>query len=690
MHRPPLPFPAAVWFALAVIAAAAAGPAAAQAWNAPAALDLADRAIARRGRVAVDTALRDYRAHAHGFVFFLGQFGDGLSGPPRLIKADQLELEVYWKAPRYSKQRIVGWRDRAELPTDISYHIDHLGIVQNNFGALIRLGDGDEVRDVPHPLSPIGPARYEFALGDTTTIRLPQRDVRVATLLVRPRPPATSPAVAGTLFLDVETADLVRMAISFTPASYVDGQLEDVSIVLENALWEGRFWLPYRQEIEIRRRATWLDIAARGIIRGRWDVDGYEFNLGLAERWFHGPEITAVPRAEREQFPWERSLAEAIQDVAEPVRRNDLEQVRAEVARVAGGRALSGLRPRRLGARRVSDLVHANRVEGVALGAGLVWRVRPAVETRALASYGTADGRPKGLLTVTATSGRLTLEGAAFHVVRDVADDPVAAPLVNSFAAQEFGDDYGDYYRLEGGRLQLRGGVGARGEWSMSAARAAVRSLRVHGAPASGRYRPNPALGSGATWNTAVVALRRRSGGVALRRDLLGEVTVEAGARDDGAGYARVSVGGQALLPAGATRLLLRAAGGAASADLPLHRSFVLGGRGTLPGDGFRSWGGRRAALLHVEWRLPVPGPAVGVGTYARIPTTLTVAPFAAAGWADGAMTGAPWRPAPDARLTVGLGLEWLGVVRIEVGVGLQSRRAQLAVDLARDFWPIL
>src|SRR3989454_11106384 len=105
-----------------------------------------------RTRAAADTALRDYKAQAHGFLFFLGQFGEGLADPPRLVKADQLELEVYWKAPASSKQRVVGWRDRAELPTDINYHRDHLGIVQNNFGAAIRLGEGDEGRDLPHPL----------------------------------------------------------------------------------------------------------------------------------------------------------------------------------------------------------------------------------------------------------------------------------------------------------------------------------------------------------------------------------------------------------------------------------------------------------------------------------------------------------------------------------------------------------
>lgn len=680
MHRLPL----SVVAALCVLTVAL--PAAAQSWNDPAALALADRAIARRSQAAVDTGLQDYRARAHGFVFFLGQFGEGMAQAPRLVKADQLELEVYWKAPRLSKQRIVGWRDRAELPTDISYHVDHLGIVQNNFGPVIRLGDGDEVKDVPHPLSPDARLRYDYALGDTTTIRLGQKDLRVATLAVRPAGPA--PAIAGTLYLDLANADLVRMAFSFTPSSYVDKQLEDVSIVLENALWQGRYWLPYRQEIEIRRRATWLDIPARGVIRGRWDIGDYEFNVGLDDRWFVGPEIVAVPRADREKYPWEQSLAAAIQGVAEPVRRNDMEAVRAEVARIAGQRALSGLQAQRLGARRFSDLVRFNRVEGLALGAGLVLRLGGAVEGRAFLSYGTADGRPKGILALTDAIGSWRFEGAAYREVRDVADHPVLAPLVNSFAAQEFGDDYGDYYGAEGGRLGVSHTLGARSEVSVTLVREAIRSLAIHATPASGTYRPNPALGP-VTANRAELLLRRRSGGFAVRRDVQGELLFEAGA-GNGEGYARLAASGHALFPLGGTRALLRAEAGAASALLPRYRAFVMGGRGTLLGDPFRAWGGRRAALLHAEWRVPVPGLTLGIGSLTRVPATLTAAPFLAAGWTEAPLAGTPWRATGDARVSAGLALEWLGLIRLEIGMGTRGGRAQVSFDLARDFWPIM
>src|SRR5207247_79874 len=82
----------------------------------------------------------------------------------------------------------------------------------------------------------------------------------------------------------------------------------------------------------------------------------------------------SLPRAELDSFPWAQPLAAALQDVAEPVRQNDLEEVRARVERIAGDRALSGLRRARPGADRLSDLVHVNRVEGVTPGIGFVWR----------------------------------------------------------------------------------------------------------------------------------------------------------------------------------------------------------------------------------------------------------------------------------------------------------------------------
>ena len=95
-------------------------------------------------------------------------------------------------------------------------------------------------------------------------------------------------------------------------------------------------------------------------------------------------------------------------------------------------------------------------------------------------------------------------------------------------------------------------------------------------------------------------------------------------------------------------------------------------------------------ALTHVEWRVPVSFGALRLGPYARIPRQLTVAPYVAAGWADRPVEGTPWLATPGTRVTLGLGIEWLGVFRLEAGVGAESHRAGFAFDVTRDFWGVL
>jgi hypothetical protein len=604
-----------------------------------------------------------------------------------MIKADQLELEVYWKAPGASKQRIIGRRDRAELPTDIVYHQDHLGIIQNAFGRSIRLGNGEEVLDVPHPLSPGGPLRYDYASGDTITVMLPGQEVRVVELKFRPKE-FSAPRIVGTAYVDVGTAELVRLAFNFTPAAYRDPELEDVSIVLDNALYEGRWWLPRHQEIEIRRRATLIDIPARGIIRGRWEVDQYRFNTGLPDSLFVGPEIVAAPQTVRDTFPWPTSLDAAIRDVAEPVRRNDLAAVRAEVARIAGRHALSGLRRGGLGARGISDLLHANRVQGLVVGAGAVWRPGPFLG-RLRGTYGVADRRADGAVTGHVSLGAVSLEGSAYREVRDVGDWPVIAPLINSISSQELGDDYGDYVRVTGGRLALHSAPSGGVTWEVSVARERPTGLSIRAAPATGRFRANPNLG-GPALDLVSFNVRRPSEGFAVRRDGFFDVTLEAGRQDGARTYLRVAGAAHVLLPLGATRLLARVQGGVGSVHLPAHRSFVLGGRGTLLGEPFRVWGGRAAGLAHLEWRVTAPFPSLRLGPAARTPSNVTLAPYVAAGWTDRPLSGTPWRATPGVRVTAGLAVEWLGVFRLEGGYGVQSREAHMAFDVTRDFWGIL
>src|SRR3982751_3632735 len=189
------------------VVALAPRAAGAQQWNDVRSRALVERATERRTQQLADTGLKDYKALAHGYVTFLAQVGEGLTEPPKIVKADELMNEVYWRAPDLSKQRILGRRDTLLLPTDISYHRDHLGIVQNNFPAIIRLGEGDEVRDVPHPLSTTGLETYDFAITDSLPLNLPGRTIVLYEVKVRPKNDRES-RIIGAMYIDRDDAQV--------------------------------------------------------------------------------------------------------------------------------------------------------------------------------------------------------------------------------------------------------------------------------------------------------------------------------------------------------------------------------------------------------------------------------------------------------------------------------------------------
>jgi hypothetical protein len=674
---------------LAVLALATLTPAglAGQVWNDSATTALIARAAARRASAEADTGLRDFEARAHGFVFFLGQLGEGLAEPPKLIKADQLALEVYWKAPGRSKQRIIGWRDRRDLPTDIQYHRDHLGIVTNGFGNRIRLGEGDEVRDVPHPLAPGAAQWYDYALVDSLTIEIPQRLVRVYEVLVRPKESA-APRFVGTLYLDADEAQLVRMRFQFTRSAYLDPSLEDITVVLENGLWEGRYWLPRRQEIEIRRHTTWLDLPARGIIRGRWEIGSYRFNLGVVDQVFTGPEIAVAPADARSAYPWPEPLDAAIAGTAGQG-TIDLAAVRAAVQQLAPARVLSGLPAARPGAASVSDFLHVNRVEGLAPGAGGVARVAGgAIALRAWASYGLSDERFKGRVALEHASswGSVVLE--AGRQVRDVGDDRLIAPLFNSFAAQELGRDYGDYVFEDRARLALRrrlGGVAV----SVSGGVERTQSLATVAMPVTGTFRPNPPLGAGRYW-VGRVSVTRRPWVLPPQPDVGFELLTEGGIGDS-TRYLRVRGVGRVEVPLGETALRLDAWAGWGSRDLRADRAFVWGGRGAEGCDASVRCGGRYGAGGSAEWRLRVPFPEIPLGAFVSTGGYVVVGPFLRGAWLDGIVPGAPWAASDGLRPIVGLGLEWLHqLIRLEVAVDPERSEWALLVDLHRALWSLL
>src|SRR3954468_22901992 len=667
-----------------------------QTWNDDRTRALVQHATERRASQLADTALVDYMATAHGYVTFLAQLGEGFPEPPKIVKADELGLEVYWRAPDLSKQRIIGRRDTLLLPTDINYHRDHLGIVQNNFRNIIRIGEGDEVRDVPHPLSPEGLQAYDFAIHDSLQIRLADRVLDVYEVRVRPKDDRLARTV-GAVYIDRENGEVVRMAFSFTRAALMDKDLEDVSVVLENALIEGRFWLPRRQEIEIRRTGSWLDYPARGIIRGRWEICCYEVNTGIPATFFNGPEIVLAPAADRAQkpFPFVGQVLDSLPPDVRAVTDEDVRKVQEEARALVREQALARSRSLALSARHLSDLARFNRVEGLAVGSGLLQRVGAGVALAASGRYGFSDKQVKGrgaLEYRTGAGSSVILAGERDY--RDVADEQETSLVRNTIAAQEFGSDYTDTYDVRA--LSLSGSL-ARFGWRPSFALAYERHepVGVHATPANGRFEAT--IPAQALHETRLgLALDRPSsltyGGFELGAHIgLAGIHRESWAPTLRGEFLRPTLSLDIQKPFGAKRLVLHtlAAGIFAGDTIPAQHLVYLGGPSSGPGYEFHEFVGRGGVSQRLEYRFLSPFIPISLGRFGRAPGTITLAPFATAVWID---RSAPFKPPHQGWYpALGLGaLTVFDVLRLDVARGLRGGRWTFSVDIGRDFWSVL
>lgn len=688
---------------IALIAVSAAFPLAsgAQLWNDERTLGLVRQGADRRARQIADTALADYSATAHGYLTFLAQLGEGFTEPPKIVKADELALEVYWRAPNLSKQLIVGRRDTLLLPTDINYHRDHLGIVQNNFPSIIRLGEGDEVRDVPHPLSAAGLTEYDFAIHDSLQIHLGPRVLDVYEVRVRPKNDR-APRAVGAVYLDRESGEVVRMAFSFTRAALIDKELEDVSVVLENGLIEGRFWLPRRQEIEIRRTGQWLDYPARGIIRGRWEICCYMVNRGLSQAMFGGPEIMLGPRPPGMPSSFVGQILDSLPPDVRAVTDADVAKVQEEARALVRGQALARTRSAALSARSFSDIVRVNRVEGLAVGSGITQRLGNGFSVTARGRYGFSDERVKAraeLAYRTASGAGTTITGYRDH--REAAEEPETSRVRNSIAAQEFGSDYTDPYLVRGGSMTLLSPV--TGPWNFSGEVAVERhrALTVNASPARGVYEPTISASSGDERRITFAANRP------TRLTFLGvEARVHAeiqgiafrqrsSAEFDNLGRASATLNLER--PVGTSRLVLHtiASGIFGSDSVPPQHLVLLGGPTSGAGYRFHQFAGLRGFSQRAEIGFPAPFPSFRLGRYGRTPATMTLAPFAQTVWIDrrrGARIGENTTKLKDGWYpSVGIGaLSFFDLIRFDVARGLRDGRWTFSVDVGRDLWGIL
>lgn len=673
----------------------------AQQWNEPRIDSLVDAAVARRQQV--DGVLRAWTARASGTLEFLVELGDGAVLPPRVVKVEQLASLLRWQSPGNTEQRIVGRRDTMLFPGDVGFYSDRYGVVTNNLGDRIRLGDGNDVRDLAHPLSASGRPAYEFALADSLTLSLPGRKVEVYELLLRPRE-ADAPGMAGSLYLDRATGDLVRLAVTFSRAAILDTRIERLSLILENLLVEGTWWLPYQQRLEVVRASTWFDFPTRGIVRGRWEVSDHAVvadpaaalppplpTTGRVLVSLPGQRIGLAPPREREAYQWPGPIAGAISPEGE-LTPADVANVQRRAESIVSGKALDRLQRASIGGKGISSFFHINRVEGVALGLAGTLGITPSTSLAGQVGYGFSDDVVKGRLEFRwrATSA-LTFGVYGERSYRDAGDVQETSGLRNTISAQLAGDDNTDPYDVQGGGAWARVLLDPLSSLTGTLSRERQRAVEVNAEPWSGFYGATiPALATDATrfGLRYVRALGPAAWGTTAMWELDGRAeNLEPLDGSNNNVVTRLAGALVVRVPAGGTTLHLETHAGIAGGDaVPSQELVRLGGIISGPGFSYHQFVGKEALSQRVEWRVPVPFISIPLLGYGRSPARATLAPYghlACVGDREGGE--------PGCFPSLGLGFSAIyDLVRFDVAYGFREGGWKFGVDAGRALWGIL
>ena len=561
-----------------------------------------------RERPISHATVTSYKARAEGHIYFYLDRDEGGASIP--MRVDQVAVDLYQNSLGQRRQIIRGLRKRELLPIeDFRYYIDRLTAVQNGFGDRIAIGQGRDVRDVPHPLGSDGELTYRYGIADSIRLTVPTlpQPIRVYEVEVRPRD-EDRPGFVGSVFLEAETGALVRMVFGFTPASYVDPRTDRISVTLEHS-WEESLWLPYRQIVEVRREMPELDLPVGTVIRATLEVIDYEFNPELEPWFFSGPPLLLRPYGPADSSVFRAGLTDRMaEEGLSPVSWASIE---AEGRRVARESLVSGLPRVRVYADRFSSVLRANRAEGLHFGLGVSYAPNQSLKLDALPGYGTADrtltGRLRGRWMV-GDGGTATIVLHA-HDLRDAGPFPGASRAVNTLSALVRNHDYTDPWFATGVRVGLDRAVGLSSSigvdvhWEEMTAARSPANFRS-GEPG----RPLRPIDEGALGGASGEFVHRRGGltGWGGEAALTGSV----GRWDGGANATLAARIEGTLAPEDLSRRVsLSLAAGAAWGSLPRQLHFLLGGRGTLPGHPYRAYGGRRFVLARGEASLDVvPG----------------------------------------------------------------------------------
>jgi hypothetical protein len=570
-----------------VVAAALAGiarPASSQ--NSPYA-DQATAALVARARqrhLHQDSLVRDYRALVR--TRFDASAGKSRFARSMPLLAHESVARVTWRAPNDLRVELLGARTKSQLsrflPRDADVKDENIRVSFGDRPWFVPRALGDSVRllGVPetaalHPLAPGAEAYYDYAITDSVTMYLPSHTLRAIAIRVRPRKLGPS-LVAGDMWVDAETADVVRLMVTFlgeylwdapdsgaSPKDSADARndsrraqdLLTIQADLEYSLLDDRYWMPYRQVLDITAEVNFL-IRLAAPFRVITTFSDYRVNTdapiafevpadSLSDRrtsrrycprcgddererkaedvgysrtgtWSNGRWEMEVPPADSLfAYPWTDTLRLEVDDAtAEHIRQSV-----AELARLKEELPADLLLRRRFGLawEDVADLVRFNRVQGASVGLGVRLRPRIAFTNVVLSGrYGFTDHRVTGSALLRRDAPGGLFEARAFRDVVEAEPWTQGQGIGNSMNALFAAHDDADYYLATGGAIGFTpfGGsfedvdfrIGVEHQGSMDALATSGLNDALGG---SGLFPSNPAVAGGDYVRASIRPTRR-------------------------------------------------------------------------------------------------------------------------------------------------------------------------------------
>lgn len=443
-------------------------------FDSPATEALVVRAIEVTGQIP--SGLDDYRAEVQTTMqISIAADTTGVADLPATV--DELVSEVRWNRQGYLHQDVLGHRMRVlvPLPYTLATILEDVWVIPHLYGARIYTPLGGP--PALNPFSASGPRYYRYQAEDTVRIRLPSETLTLVPVQVRPRVANAENAdvrlLVGTFYVDTARGAVARARVGFAgrdrtlPRSL--GQIESF-FELENGLWEGQYWLPFRQRRDVVIESRLLGGGVTGRVVNRFtDI---ELNTGWA------------PAGEMVRLEWlSDDEANAFTDWVSPVGDEESELAVEDFADLrlatqAESRPRGGLQLQ-FHYDRGSDLFRFNRVEGPFAGLGA--RLLPPDPQRnrwelyGTGGYAISENAGRGelrLSTGTAVVPRLEeggtdwgTESAVYRRLRDI--QPFRPTFMwdwfYTLPAVLWGSDPRDYYDAIGAETSV---LARRQRWS--------------------------------------------------------------------------------------------------------------------------------------------------------------------------------------------------------------------------------